>query len=168
MAYKQLDKNQFVEDATGDVYEWRGETPGMVKVGTAGAKHVNPIPGPGTSGRYRWLQLDNAGTVKSAYWPSGANITDLVFFCKPVAGTAALAGDEHCIIAIDAIDAPAAAAMLTQTESTASDIGWVPINVGEYVRIPLTTALTQGTLSGGIVYAKTVGGIALDLWIGGY
>lgn len=131
-----------------------------------GAACVNPRPGNGTQSRNRWMQLDNAGGVEIAEWPEGANITELNFFAKPVAGTAALVGDEYAVIAIDPDGAVAAAAMLTQVESLQNDINWLPIPLNEIVRIPLTTAIVNGTLGGGCVAAKTVGGIALDLWIG--
>jgi len=43
MAYVPLDKNQFVDDATGIVYEWRGATLGMVAVDANGAALVSGL-----------------------------------------------------------------------------------------------------------------------------
>jgi hypothetical protein len=57
MAYVRLEKNQFVDDATGIVYEWRGTTLGMVAVDVNGAAVVAPEQAahernPGTSNQY--------------------------------------------------------------------------------------------------------------------
>jgi hypothetical protein len=41
MAYVRLEKNQFVDDATGIVYEWRGTTLGMVAVDANGSTLVS-------------------------------------------------------------------------------------------------------------------------------
>lgn len=151
----------------GGIDQYKGPTTGWKNIHSPAAKNVNHVPGPQTQARNRWLQLDNAGTREKAEWPSGANIKELTFFAAPVAGTAAVVGDEYVAVAIDAADDPSADAMLTQVESSANDINWIPIPLYTVVRIPLTDALSNGTLGGGRVDAKTVGGVALDLWIGG-
>jgi len=152
----------------GGVEKYLGVSVGWKQTHSAtGAAHVYPKGGTGNPLRGRWIQLDNASGIKGVEFPSGANIKHLTFDAVPVAGTAALAGDERVLICIDADDAIIAAAMLAQVESTVSDVQWIPITINKKEEIPLLNALTKGALGGGTVYAKTVGGIAIDLWIGG-
>lgn len=131
------------------------------------AASVADKTGTGAAIKGRWMQLNNAGGIKTANFRVGSNITELLLFAKPVAGTAALAGDEYVVVAVDPENLVQATTMLTQVESLDNDISWLPVPVNELTRIPLTAALVNGTFSAGCISAKTVGGIALDLWIGG-
>ena len=130
-----------------------------------GAARVANRFGSGKASRDRFLKLDNAGGIKSAEWPSGANIQFLTFFAMPIAGST-VAGDEYVVITIDPLNSTLASSYLTQTESLTSDIQWKPIPLNKLIELPLEEAMVNGSLGGGIISAKTVGGLAIDLYIG--
>ncbi len=134
-------------------------------VGVGGAASVRQIGGTGQQNRNRYQQLDNAGTRLKVEWPSGANITDLTFFASPIPGST-LAGDEVVLVAIDSVDDAAADNALTQTPSATDDVQWIPIPMNKYISLPQSSALSNGSLGGGRVDAKTIGGVAVDLFIG--
>jgi len=129
--------------------------------------HVNPIPGPQTQGRNRYLTAVSTtlASAEKAEWAEGSNIKELTVFCTPATPEAAQTGD-YGIIAIDPASDGIAQLMLTQVESASADAGWIPIPTNTLVRIPLTTALSQGSLDGGRVECLSVG-VAMNFWIGG-
>jgi len=127
---------------------------------------VNPVPGGTSYTRGRWLELDNAGARKDVEFPEGAGVKELVFFAIPAPGSVTT-GDEYVIIGLDPANDALADLFLTQVESTVDDIQWIPIPLNQIVRIPLSAALSKGSLNGGRIPAKTVGGVAINIWIGG-
>lgn len=50
--------------------------------------------------------------------------------------------------------------------SATADAQFVPIPLGEFVKIPLTAALVNGSYGGGRVDVRSVDGTALNIWIG--
>ena len=134
---------------------------------SGGAVEVNSLLGPKTQTRGRYLDIAS-GTREKVEWPSGANITELVVYvtlstAQITAGTSGV----YARIAIDAANDAIANAMLTRASSPSSDVQWIPIPIDEVIRIPLTAALSQGSLGGGRVDVITDEGQALDVWIGG-
>ena len=148
---------QIINKLTGRPMDW---------VGIDGAASVSNRFGSGKPSRDRFLKLDNAGGIKSAEWPSGAKIQFLTFFAMPVAGTTAVAGDEYVVITVDPLNSALAASYLNQTESLTSDIQWKPIPLNRLIELPLDEVMQNGSLGGGVISAKTVGGLAIDLYIG--
>ena len=69
-------------------------------------------------------------------------------------------------ITVDAANDVLAAAFLTIAQATNTDIQWKPIPIGKLIDMDLTTILKQGSLSGGTLHAKSVGGVPVNLWIG--
>lgn len=117
----------------------------------------------------RFFKLDGAGTPKIANFREGSQITELYAWAVIAAGTAAASinGDEYAVIAIDPVDIVEATARLNQAESLNNDITWIPVPIGaDPIRIPLSNPLVNGTFSAGCVAAKSVGGVAVDLYIG--
>lgn len=127
---------------------------------------INPVPGGVDFSKGRWLNLDNAGTRKDAIWPEGSSIKELIFWAIPNVGEIPL-GTEYVIIGFDPANDALADLFLTQIESTQDDIQWYPIPINQVIRIPLKNALKEGDLNGGRIPAKTVGGVACNIWIGG-
>jgi hypothetical protein len=144
-----------------------------VQRGAYGAKNVNPVPGTGGVLHPRYLAAVGS-TIETATWPAGSNITELLVFCWPN-GTSPAGNNTIGMLAIDAVSDAAAAVMLTATESGAVDAGWIPIPINDaevgsspsFVRIPLSAALSQGSLGGGRVDVKSIDGTALNFWIAG-
>ena len=132
-----------------------------------GAASVATKSGNGQRIKGRFAKLDNASGIKIVNFAAGSNISILHIYAVPIAGTAALAGDEQVLIAIDPYDLAAATSVLTQVESLDNDISWIPIPVNKWEKIDLSANLVNGTFSGGCVALKTVGGIALDVYVGG-
>lgn len=71
------------------------------------------------------------------------------------------------MVAIDAGSDAIADALLSKINSIVDDNGYFPIPLNEVVTIPLTDAITGGSLGGGRVDIKSSNaGTALDFWIG--
>jgi len=141
-----------------------GENAGSLQ-GEGGVARIRALTGRGTQSRNRYRTLDNAGTRLKVEWPSGADIKDLSFFAMPIPGSV-ITGDEFVLVAIDSVNDAAANASLTQTDSEIADVQWWPVPLGVPINIPQSAALVNGTLGGGRVDAKTVGGVAINLFIG--
>lgn len=130
-----------------------------------GALHQRPMPGPQTISRNRYLDVANATRVK-AEWPSGANITELTVFATLATPNATGSEGYYLRLAVDAASDAIADGLLTVTSSSVDDAGWILIPIGQLVSIPLTEALSNGSLGGGRVDVRTEGGAALEVWIG--
>ena len=140
--------------------------------GVNGANWVKPIPGPQTQARSRNLSAVTA-TRQKAEWPSGSNITRLTVLVTFDSTAAVTAGAEHEAYAVMTIDA----ASDTEADgnlgtsgnppsSVTSDAQFIAIPPGVYIDIPLTDALSNGSLSGGRVDVRSVDGTPLNIWIG--
>lgn len=142
----------------------------------ARSKHVDDVlavasPGPHTIARSRNILLAATGARNKAEWPSGANITYLTVIATTIQGTGTTHLDEKVIITIDAANDTEADGNLGATgavppASSSADAQFITIPLNVPVSIPLTAALSSGSLGGGRVDARAIGGTAIDLWIG--
>ena len=140
--------------------------------GTGGAAMVHKAgEGPATQSRNR--ALSNVTTRQKVEWPAGANITYLTVFAMLEEGTTLVAGaeqDVYAVVSIDAENDTEADGNLGTTSnppsSATADAQFIPIPLGVFVTIPLTTALVNGTYGGGRVDVRSVDGTALNIWIG--
>lgn len=137
-----------------------------------GPTHVYPRPGTGATNRNRSL-VNVTATRQEAHWPAGANIRHLTAFVMLAAGTTLTAGQEldvYALLSIDAENDTEADGNLGITgnppASSTADAQFIPIPLGRFVEIPLTTALSNGDYGGGRVDVRSVDGTALNIWIG--
>lgn len=133
-------------------------------MGRRSANPVNPLPGTQVQTRGRFLSA--VTTRQKVEWPSGSDITELICFVTIDGAVVSTTHGIYAAIAIDAASDAVADALLTQAPSSTDDAGWIPIPIGELVRIPLTSALENGSLNGGRVDIIGIGD-GIDIWIGG-
>jgi hypothetical protein len=161
---------QALESDTRNVYDWDGS--GWYKTGTAGAAHVNPIPGPQKQARSRSLVAVTA-TRQKAEWPLGAGITRLTVLVTlhTTATVSAQAEFEaYALLSIDAENDTEADGNIglsgAPPASSTADAQFIPIPLGVYVDIPLVTPLINGIYGGGRIDVRSVDGTPLNIWIG--
>jgi len=124
------------------------------------------VGGTGEQNRNRFLELKSTGAILSAHWPAGADISAITCLATTEKGVAATTGEEYVLVAVDSVDSATAAAELTETSSATDDVQWHKILLKDLTDIPQSEFLSNGPLGGGIIYAKAVGGINIDLAIG--
>lgn len=136
---------------------------------TNGAAHVNPLPGPQTLSRNR-MQVDVAATdgILTVEWPANSNITYLTFIV--VRNTGDTTVDAYVAFTIDAENDTEAQANIGTSgalpESLTADAQFVIVPLNVPVSVPLTTALVNGSYSGGRVDFRVIGTGNVDIFIG--
>lgn len=147
-----------------------GTTRAQGGIGDAGKVQV---AGEGPAQQARNRALSNVTTRQKVEWNTGSNITYLTVLAMLEEGTTLVAGaekDVYAVLSIDAENDAEADGNLGTTSnppsSATADAQFIPIPLGEFVKIPLTNALVNGTLGGGRVDVRSVDGTALNIWIG--
>lgn len=78
--------------------------------------------------------------------------------------------DVYAVLSIDAENDAEADGNLglsgNPPSSASADAQFIPLPLGEFVKIPLTAALVNGSYGGGRVDVRSVDGTALNIWIG--
>jgi hypothetical protein len=140
--------------------------------GIAGSARVQ-VAGEGPAAQARNRALSNVTSRQKVEWPAGSNITYLTVLAMLEEGTTLVAGaekDVYAVLSLDAENDTEADGNLGTTSnppsSATADAQFIPIPLGEFVKIPLTDALINGTSGGGRVDVRSVDGTALNIWIG--
>jgi len=162
------DKFPFVHDLLKFGWNTAADKAVMQEMTEGGAAHVNTRQGTGKVARNRYVELDNAGTEANVIWPAGANIAELILFSQFHIGETATLGAK-VVVCIDPANDALGDSFLTIINSPDNDVQWYPVKTtaeGWETRFPLEHALTQGLYNGGVLRMKTVGGKAIDVWVG--
>lgn len=137
-----------------------------------GAADVN-LTGEGPATQARNRALSNVTMRQKVEWAAGSNITYLTVLATLEEGTTLVAGSEldvYAVISIDAENDAEADGNLGTTSnppsSSTADAQFIPIPLGVFVKIPLTTPLVNGSYGGGRIDVRSVDGTSLNIWMG--